>query len=77
VTAQDISQQCRLVDGELDIAQSQTIVRYLGRKFDCYGSSEKERACIDMILDGIVSLRKFYLELVYTEQMVRRPHHGI
>ena len=53
------------------LAQSYAILRYLGRKFELYGSSEMERARIDEFLEGIAGLRKFYLELVYTHSMVR------
>ena len=34
---------CRLVDGDIDITQSQAIMRYLGRKYDKYGASDGER----------------------------------
>lgn len=61
------------MDGDLDVSQSQAIMRHLGRKFDLYGGTEAERARVDEILDGIVALRKMYLELVYTHQMVRLP----
>jgi hypothetical protein len=62
---------CSLCDGELDICQSQAIMRYLGRKLVCYGASDADRAAIDEVLDGIVALRKFYLELIYTFQIAR------
>jgi glutathione S-transferase len=63
--------ECRLVDGDLNICQSQAILRHLGRKLNLYGTSDAERAQIDFFLDGIVALRRFYLELVYMHNMVR------
>jgi hypothetical protein len=63
--------KCRLVDGDLNITQSNTIMRYIGSKSGLYGTSEADRALIDMVLDGISALRSQYLGLVYQQQMVR------
>lgn len=33
----------RFVDGDIDITQSNTILRYIGRKYGLIGSTEKEQ----------------------------------
>lgn len=62
---------CRLIDGEVRICQSNTIVRYIGRKANIYGSSDVDKAYVDEIMDGIVGLRAKYLDLIYLHQFVR------
>nr|XP_033775707.1 glutathione S-transferase P 1-like [Geotrypetes seraphini] len=52
-------------DGDFVLYQSNTILRYLGRKYDLYGSNIKEAAVIDMVNDGVEDLRKKYASVVY------------
>uniref|UniRef100_A0A8C4QQ21 Glutathione S-transferase n=1 Tax=Eptatretus burgeri TaxID=7764 RepID=A0A8C4QQ21_EPTBU len=53
-------------DGDFTMYQSNAILRYLARKFDLYGSNDKEAACIDMLNDGVEDLRMKYLNMIYT-----------
>ncbi|EFJ41636.1 hypothetical protein VOLCADRAFT_107623 [Volvox carteri f. nagariensis] len=65
--------QCpRLVDGDMDLVQSNAITRYLARKYGMYGKSEKETAAVDVILEGVESLRVKYLNLVYQDQLATK-----
>ncbi|KAG2497343.1 hypothetical protein HYH03_004504 [Edaphochlamys debaryana] len=43
--------------GEVDLVQSQAIMRHLGRRHGLYGSDLVEAGRIDMILDAVVELR--------------------
>jgi glutathione S-transferase len=54
-----------LKDGDLFIAQSSAIMRHLGRKFDLCGSSEAERAHIDVVNEQVMDLRNAFIWLVY------------
>lgn len=62
---------CRLVDGDINIAQSNAILRHIARKYDMYGSTEAEHCRVDEVLDGISALRAKYVDLVYAKAMVR------
>ncbi|WIA09015.1 hypothetical protein OEZ85_008429 [Tetradesmus obliquus] len=62
--------QCpRLVDGDVDICQSNTIIRHVARKHGLYGSSEAEMAAVDQIIDGVESIRGVYLKLIYGDEL--------
>ncbi|EFJ47313.1 hypothetical protein VOLCADRAFT_92063 [Volvox carteri f. nagariensis] len=62
--------QCpRLVDGDIDLVQSNTIARYLARKYNLQGKTEKEICAVDMIMEGVESLRVKYVNLVYNDQL--------
>eukprot|EP00198_Chlamydomonas_reinhardtii_P011758 XP_001701095.1 glutathione S-transferase [Chlamydomonas reinhardtii] len=62
--------QCpRLVDGDIDLVQSNAILRYLARHYKLYGKDEKEMGLVDMIMEGVESLRVKYLALVYQEKL--------
>ncbi|KAG2484598.1 hypothetical protein HYH03_016639 [Edaphochlamys debaryana] len=62
--------QCpRLVDGEYDIVQSNAILRYLARKYKLYGKDEHEAIAVDMIMEGVESLRVKYLNLIYQDKL--------
>ncbi|XP_030041891.1 glutathione S-transferase P 1 [Microcaecilia unicolor] len=52
-------------DGDFVLYQSNTILRYLGRKYDLYGSNIKESALIDMLNDGVEDLRQKYSGVVF------------
>uniref|UniRef100_UPI00358FDC07 glutathione S-transferase P n=1 Tax=Myxine glutinosa TaxID=7769 RepID=UPI00358FDC07 len=53
-------------DGDFTMYQSNAILRYLARKFDLYGSNDKDAALIDMLNDGVEDLRMKYLKMIYT-----------
>lgn len=58
--------QCPLlIDGDFELVQSNAILRYLGRKYDLYGSNIQEAARADMINDGVEDLRGAYTVLIY------------
>jgi hypothetical protein len=60
---------CRYVDDEVDMVQSNAILRHIGRKYGLMGSTEKEHSVIDMAMEGVESLRMKYLGLIYQAQM--------
>ena len=47
-----------LHDGDLVVAQSDAILRHIGRKHDMYGADLAEAAIVDMVLLGVEDLRK-------------------
>ncbi|KAG8536277.1 hypothetical protein GDO81_026741, partial [Engystomops pustulosus] len=47
-------------DGDFVLYQSNTILRYLGRKYGIAGGSDQESALIDMVNDGVEDLRLKY-----------------
>ncbi|KAK3598485.1 hypothetical protein CHS0354_039578 [Potamilus streckersoni] len=55
----------QLIDGDFELVQSNTMLRYLGRKHDMYGADVKEGAYIDMINDGVEDFRLTYVKLIY------------
>lgn len=59
----------RLVDGDIDICQSNTIIRYLARKGGLNGANEKEATAVDMIMEAVESLRVKYGALIYQDQL--------
>lgn len=62
--------QCpRYEDEDVDIVQSNAIIRHVGRKHNLYGSGLKEAADIDMIIDGVEDFRKLYVNLIYVEKL--------
>lgn len=62
--------QCpRMVDGDVDISQSNAMIRHLARKHQLYGSGDKEMAHVDMLIDGVESIRGKYLILIYQDQL--------
>ncbi|KAM4032680.1 glutathione S-transferase P 1-like [Anomaloglossus baeobatrachus] len=54
-------------DGNFVLYQSNTILRYLGRKYEIAGGSNQESALIDMVNDGVDDLRLKYSRLVIHE----------
>nr|AAX20373.1 glutathione S-transferase pi-class [Unio tumidus] len=58
-------QVLQLIDGDFELVQSNTMLRYLGRKHDLYGGDVKEGAHIDMINDGVEDYRLAYVKLIY------------
>ncbi|XP_048768782.1 glutathione S-transferase P 1-like [Ostrea edulis] len=54
-----------LKDGDVELVQSNTILRYLARKLDLYGADNKEASRADMINDGTEDLRVAYTKMIY------------
>ncbi|XP_078337009.1 glutathione S-transferase P 1-like [Crassostrea virginica] len=58
--------QCPLfTDGDVQLVQSNAILRYLARKFDLYGANNVEASRADMINDGVEDLRVAYTKMIY------------
>ena len=47
--------------------------RYIGRKYHMMGANEKEMVLVDMIMEGVESLRTKYINLIYNDKLV--SHH--
>lgn len=47
----------RYIDEDVDIVQSQAILRHVGRKHGLYGSNLRENAEVDQVIEGFVELR--------------------
>lgn len=56
-------------DGDAIIAQSDAILRHIGRKYDLYGSGLTEQAFVDMVLLAVEDVRKAYIALIYQSQL--------
>nr|ADO28330.1 glutathione S-transferase P [Ictalurus furcatus] len=54
-------------DGDLVLFQSNTFLRYLGRKHGAYGKNDNEAALIDMFNDGVEDLRNKYVKMIYPD----------
>lgn len=54
-----------LQDGNKKIVQSLSIGRYLGRKFNLYGSNKDDKWKIDVILDGTNDIRVKYYDAIF------------
>lgn len=56
-----------LHDGELHIAQSGAIARYLARKHNLYGANDVEKALNDMMFDTAVDIQNMYVQFIFDE----------
>eukprot|EP01023_Acetabularia_acetabulum_P037854 TRINITY_DN3613_c0_g2_i1.p1 TRINITY_DN3613_c0_g2~~TRINITY_DN3613_c0_g2_i1.p1 ORF type:complete len:295 (-),score=42.28 TRINITY_DN3613_c0_g2_i1:198-959(-) len=56
-------------DVDILISQSNTIVRYLGNKYNMFGKNAVEKARMDMFMEGVEALRQRYLGLVYMDRL--------
>ncbi|XP_066442932.1 glutathione S-transferase P 1-like isoform X2 [Eleutherodactylus coqui] len=54
-------------DGDFVLYQSNSILRYLARKYGVSGGSNQESALIDMVNDGVEDLRVKYIRFVFFE----------
>nr|ACM16805.2 pi-class glutathione S-transferase [Ruditapes philippinarum] len=54
-----------LKDGDFEVAQSNTIMRHLGRKHGLYPSDLQEAAKADMITDHVEDIRGPYVRMIY------------
>lgn len=59
----------RFRDEEVDMCQSNAILRHLGRKYGLYGKTEKDACMVDMIMDGVESIKLKYLNLIYVDRL--------
>jgi glutathione S-transferase len=55
-----------LIHGDLQLAQSMAIIRYIARLTNKYGNSPQEAAKIDMVLEGEEDVRNRYTMLIYS-----------
>jgi len=55
--------------GDLTLVQSNSILRYLGRKLNLVGSNEKEQALVEQLLDSAEDARVGYGRLIYHEKL--------
>uniref|UniRef100_A0A7S0WFA7 glutathione transferase n=1 Tax=Chlamydomonas leiostraca TaxID=1034604 RepID=A0A7S0WFA7_9CHLO len=62
--------QCpRYTDDQVDLVQSNTILRYIARKYNLDGKTDVEKAIVDMAMEGVESLRGKYVALIYQDQL--------
>jgi glutathione S-transferase len=59
----------RFQDDDVDMVQSNAIIRHLARKHDLYGADLKEQALVDQILETVESIKQKYLALIYEDQL--------
>jgi glutathione S-transferase len=50
--------------------QSNAFIRHLGRAHGLYGSGLAAQAAVDVVIDGVESLRGKYLDLIYRDSLV-------
>lgn len=53
------------IDGDIKIVQSNSILRYIGRKHNLCGTNEKEKILVDILADQATDIRVAYVRLVY------------
>ena len=51
---------------EVQLTQSNAVMRYLARRFDYYGDTASDQICIDVLQDEAYDLRNSIVETVYT-----------
>lgn len=60
--------QCpRYADAEVDLCQSNAIVRHLGRKHGLTGASLAEQAAVDELIEAVEAIKGKYLALIYQD----------
>lgn len=67
--AYPFGQSPRMVDGDIDMVQSNACIRHLARKFKLYGDSEADMCKVDVIIDGVEDLRMKYVPLIYGDRL--------
>jgi len=55
--------------GDLTLVQSNSILRYLGRKLNLMGSNDKEQALVEQLLDAAEDSRVRYGRLIYGDKL--------
>lgn len=62
--------QCpRFVDDDVDMVQSNAIMRHIGRKYSLYGTTLAQQAAVDMIVDTVEALKQKHWSLIYVEKL--------
>lgn len=62
--------QCpRFVDEDVDMVQSNAIMRHIARKYDLYGTSLAQKAAVDMVIDTVESLKLKHWTLIYVDEL--------
>ena len=56
-----------LQHGQLELAQSHAIERYLARRHGLYGNSDAEAAMIDVICEGEADLFNMFRSMLFTK----------
>jgi glutathione S-transferase len=64
-----------LHDGELQIAQSNAILRYFARKHGLYGENDVEAVTIDALNDTQEDFRLGYLKLIYQQYEAEKENY--
>lgn len=59
----------RYQDEQVDIVQSNSIIRYLAKKAKMYGNGIAEEAQVDVILEAVEDFRAKYVDLIYGAQL--------
>ncbi|XP_018423191.1 PREDICTED: glutathione S-transferase P 1-like [Nanorana parkeri] len=65
----------RLQDGSFELYQSNSILRYLGRKYGIAGSNEHEKAIVEMVNDGVEDLRMKYYKFYFIENEANKDKY--
>ncbi|MEW5298267.1 MAG: hypothetical protein WDW38_001000 [Sanguina aurantia] len=63
------AQAPRFVDGEVDMCQSNAILRFIGNKYNMGANGLAEGALMDMMLDGVEGMRGKYIALIYQDKL--------
>ena len=53
------------IDGDVKLSQSNAILRYIARKHDMLGKTDKEKAMVDMMAEETMDLRNAWIGLCY------------
>ncbi|CAI9607113.1 unnamed protein product, partial [Staurois parvus] len=62
-------------DGDFELYQSSTILRYLGRKYGVAGSNEQEKTIIEMMNDGVEDLRMKYYKFLFIDNEANKDKY--
>ncbi|XP_072281058.1 glutathione S-transferase P 1-like [Pyxicephalus adspersus] len=65
----------RLQDGNFELYQSNSILRYLGRKYGVAGSNEQEKSVVEMVNDGVEDLRMKYYKFLFIENEANKDKY--
>ena len=60
------------IDGDIKITQSSAILRYIARKHNLCGTTDKEKVTVDMIENCIVAFREGFVGLCYSAEFDKR-----
>ncbi|CAI5451800.1 unnamed protein product [Caenorhabditis angaria] len=66
-----------LTDGNEEYVQTGAIMRYLGRKYDLYGSNISEAAYIDMVFECVRDLRMKYARYIYYSEETKENYDNV